>query len=69
MRGVLLEHDSVHPHIAQTILNHGFDIILLPLYSITLTSDYQLFGHLKEVLGGFRNISEDKVQEVVQMWL
>ncbi|GFX59316.1 histone-lysine N-methyltransferase SETMAR [Trichonephila clavipes] len=72
--GVLLLHDNARPHSAintqNLIRSFGWELIDHPPYSPDLApSDFHLFRHLKEFLGGKRFYTADEVKEEVQDWL
>jgi hypothetical protein len=72
--GVLLEHDNARPHIARstvtTIQDLAFECLPHPPYFPDLApSDFQVFGPLKQAMGGKPFRSEKEVQEVVHEWL
>jgi hypothetical protein len=72
--GVMLMHDSDRPHAAartQAVLQEfGWEVIEHPAYSPDLApSDFHLFPKLKEVLGGRRLKSDEKVKYAVKEWL
>ena len=73
-KGVSILHDNAHPHVARAtidLLNQfGWDIIIHRPYSPDLApSDYHLFTHLKEHMGGMRFDDDDKVKEQVKHYL
>ncbi|GFV89672.1 histone-lysine N-methyltransferase SETMAR [Trichonephila clavipes] len=72
--GVLLLHDNARPHSAintqNLIISFGWEQIYHPPYSPVLApSDFHLFRHLKEFLGGKRFDTADEVKKEVQDWL
>ncbi|GBN02036.1 Mariner Mos1 transposase [Araneus ventricosus] len=73
-RRVLFHHDNVRPHIAHltqdTIANFGWSVLQHPPYSPDLaTSDFHLFGPLKQHLGGKHFADDDDVQHEVLLWM
>jgi len=72
--GVLLQHDNARPHIARstvaTIQDLSFKCLPHPPYSTDLaSSDFHVFGPLKEVRGGKSFRSDEEVQQAVHEWL
>jgi histone-lysine N-methyltransferase SETMAR len=71
---LLLLHDNARPHTAsQTVetINHlGFEVLEHPAYSPDLaSSDYRLFGPLKNALRGRRFSTDKEVREAARKWL
>ena len=67
-------HENAWPHTvahtAETVQKLKFEIITHPPYSPDLaSSDYHLFGTLKEVLSGRRFTSDQEMKEAVHAWL
>jgi len=72
--GVLLQHDNAQPHSAHstvaTIQDLSFECLPHPLYSSDLApSDFNVFGPLKEAMGGKSFRSDEEVQQAVHEWL
>jgi len=72
--GVLLQHDNAQPHTAcstvATIQDLAFECVPHPLYSPDLaTSDFHVFGPLKEAMGGKSFRSDEEVKQAVHKWL
>jgi histone-lysine N-methyltransferase SETMAR len=73
-KGVVLLHDNDRPHTAahtaETLRKLKFDVMAHPSYSLDLaSSDYHLFGPLKEALRGRRFTSDEVEKEAVHAWL
>jgi histone-lysine N-methyltransferase SETMAR len=57
-------------HTVQTSVKLGFEVLDHPAYSPDLTSsDYHLFGPLKDALRGCHLTSEEEVKEAMHEWL
>ena len=74
MAGVLLLHDNARTYSAIRIQNlirsFGWEKIDHPPYSQDLAlSDFHLFRHIKEFLGGKRFATDDEMKNAVQDWL
>ena len=72
--GVLLQHDNARPHTAHstvaTIQDLSFECLAHPPYLPDLaTSDFHVFGPLKEVMEGKSFRSNEEVQQAVHEWL
>ena len=66
--GVILQHDNAPPHRArqttETVEEMGWELLLHPPYSPDLhTSDFHLFGPLKESLKGVKFENYEDVQQ------
>ena len=73
IRGVILLHDNLRPHAANTItvLLQKFKLEILghPPYSLDLSPcDYAIFGPLKKALRGKRFTLDDDVKQYVRNW-
>jgi histone-lysine N-methyltransferase SETMAR len=73
-KGVLLLHDNARLHTAtatvQTVQRLGSELLPHPPYSPDLvSSDFYIFGPLKETVRGHRFGSHGGVQQAVQTWL
>ena len=74
MSKVLLQHDNARPHTSfktrEVISSFGWTTISHPPYSPDLTtSDFHLFGPLKESLRGRHFSSDKEVKTTVRKWL
>jgi histone-lysine N-methyltransferase SETMAR len=72
--GVLLQRDNARPHTARStvaaIQDLSFECLPHPPYSPDLaSSDFHVFGPLKEAMGGKAFRSNNEVQQVVHEWL
>ena len=72
--GVLLQHHNAQPHTAHstvaTIQDPSFECLPHPPYLPDLaTSDFHVFGPLKEAMVGKSFRSDEEVQQVVHEWL
>ena len=72
--GVLLQHDNAQPHTAYstvaTIQDLSFECLTYPPYSPDLAPrDFNVFGPLKEAMGGKSFRSDEEVQRAVYEWL
>jgi len=72
--GVLLQHDNARPHTAcstvATIQDLSFECLPHPPYLLDLApSDFNVFGPLKEAMGGKSFRSDEEVQQAVYEWL
>jgi len=72
--GVLLQHDNARPYIAcstvATIQDLSFERLPHMPYSPDLTSsDFHIFGPLKEAMGGKSFRSDKEMQQAVHEWL
>lgn len=72
-KGILLLHDNARPHTAvrtqELISSFGWNVLDHPPYSPDLApSDFHLFRHLKEHLGGKRFGSDEEVKTAVNTW-
>ena len=66
-------HDNARPytaaHTAETLRKLKFEVVAHPPYSPDLaSSDYHLFGPLKETLRGRRFTSDQEVKEAAYAW-
>lgn len=73
-KGIILLHDNARPHAANRtqalIRSFGWEQLDHPPYSPDLApSDYHLFLHLKQHLGGQRHDNDDDVKMTVMQWL
>ena len=71
---VLLQHDNARPHTARstvaTIQYLSFECLPHPLYSPDLaSSDFHVFGPLKEAMEGKSFRSDEEVQQAMNEWL
>jgi len=71
IRNALLLHDNARPHVAQlthdVLSDLGWETLEHPPYSPDLSpSNYNLFGPLKEALGGQRFSSNAEVEDFVR---
>jgi hypothetical protein len=67
---VILKHDNARPHTARatvaTVTDLHFDTLPHPPYPSDLaTSDYHMFGPLKEAMGGKKFHSDEEVHQAV----
>jgi histone-lysine N-methyltransferase SETMAR len=72
--GVLLQYDNAPPHTVRstvaTIQDLSFKCLPHPPYSSDLApSDFNVFGPLKQAMGGKSFRSDKEVQQVVHKWL
>ena len=72
--GVLLQHDNARPHtacsIVATIQDLSFECLPHPPHSPDLaSSDFHVYGPLKEAMGDKSFRSDEEVQQAVQEWL
>jgi histone-lysine N-methyltransferase SETMAR len=72
--GILLQHGKARPHTARstfaTIQDLPFECLSHPPYSPYLaSSDFHVFGPLKEAMGGKSFRSDEEVQQAVHEWL
>jgi histone-lysine N-methyltransferase SETMAR len=72
--GVLLRRDNARLHTARstvaTIQDLSFECLPLPPYSADLaSSDFHVFGPIKEAMGGKSFRSDEEVQQAVHEWL
>jgi histone-lysine N-methyltransferase SETMAR len=73
-REVLLHHDNARPHAARAIQEGiqelQWELLEHPPYGPDLaTSDFHLFGLLKNHLGGKRFADDEEVETGVRKWL
>ena len=73
-QGVLLLHDNARPHTAHftinTIRQLNWEVLEHPAYRPDLaSSDFYLFGPLKNAVRGGRFAADDEVKEAVHYWL
>jgi len=71
---VLLHHDNACPHTAtataERVQQLGFKLLQHPPYSPDfVSSNYDIFGPLKEVLCSCSFASDEEVKEAVHTWL
>ena len=71
---VLLQHDNARPHTARstvaTIQDLSFECLPHPPYSSDLaSSDFRVFGPLKQAMGGKSFRSDEEFQQAVHEWL
>jgi hypothetical protein len=70
----LLQHENARPHTARstvaTVLDLSFECLPYPPYSPDLSSsDFHVFGPLKEAMGCKSFRSDEEVQQAVHEWL